>query len=56
MIADAWATALLVMGTEKAKLQAEELTLPVLMVSKTMDGKHREIMNNHFKKHLVTTH
>ena len=56
MIADAWATALLVMGTEKAKLKAEELTLPVLMVSITMDGKHLEIMNNHFKEHLVATH
>ncbi len=53
MIADAWATAMLVMGVEQAKIKAEEYQLAVLMVAKLDNERHLEIMNNHFRKYLL---
>ena len=53
MSADAYATALLVMGTEKAKAFAEENQLAVMLISKTDEG-FEEYASKWFKPLLVS--
>jgi thiamine biosynthesis lipoprotein len=54
MIADAWGTALLVLGPEKGMDLANRLNLPVLFIVNSPGG-FNEIMNHSFRKYIGRT-
>ncbi|MDH5435113.1 MAG: FAD:protein FMN transferase, partial [Gammaproteobacteria bacterium] len=52
MFADAYATAMMVMGPEESLKLADELQLPIFMLLKTEKG-FEEVYNDRFKSYLM---